>query len=111
MGGSIGFLLANDRESLMWFANMGCIEIHPFHSRVGSLEHPDLAIFDLDPAAGSTWDQVIAGARLLRVALGAARDSPAIQSCREPGVSTSICRSSPSIRTRGCGLSSRRWGG
>ena len=69
MGGNIGFLLANDRESLMWFANMGCIEIHPFHSRVGSLEHPDLAIFDLDPAAGSNWDQVIAGARLLRVAL------------------------------------------
>jgi bifunctional non-homologous end joining protein LigD len=69
MGGAIDFLLANDRESLMWFANMGCIEIHPFHSRAGSLDSPDLAIFDLDPAAGSTWDQVIAGAKLLRVAL------------------------------------------
>ena len=69
MGGAIDFLLANDRESLMWFANMGCIEMHPFHSRAGSLDHPDLAIFDLDPAAGSTWDQVVAGARLLRVAL------------------------------------------
>lgn len=69
MGGEIGFLLAADRESLMWFANMGCIEFHPFHSRAGSLDTPDLAIFDLDPAAGSTWDQVIAGAKLLRVAL------------------------------------------
>jgi bifunctional non-homologous end joining protein LigD len=70
MGGAIDFLLAEDRESLMWFANMGCIEIHPFHSRAGSLDTPDLAIFDLDPAAGSTWDQVVAGAKLLRVALG-----------------------------------------
>lgn len=69
MGGTIDFLLANDRESLMWFANMGCIEIHPFHSKADSLDNPDLAIFDLDPAAGSTWDQVIAGAKLLRVAL------------------------------------------
>jgi len=70
MGGTIAFLLASDRESLMWFANMGCIEIHPFHSRAGSLDKPDLAIFDLDPAAGSNWDQVIAGAKLLKVALG-----------------------------------------
>ena len=68
-GGAIDFLIASDRESLMWFANMGCIEIHPFHSRAGALDSPDLAIFDLDPAAGSTWDQVIAGAKLLRVAL------------------------------------------
>ncbi|MGQ0848238.1 MAG: non-homologous end-joining DNA ligase [Actinomycetota bacterium] len=68
-GGAIEFLLAADRESLMWFANMGCIEIHPFHSRVGNLDKPDLAIFDLDPAAGSTWDQVVAGAKLLRVLL------------------------------------------
>src|SRR5665811_1820081 len=32
MGGEIDFLLAADRPSLMWFANMGCIEVHPFHS-------------------------------------------------------------------------------
>jgi bifunctional non-homologous end joining protein LigD len=69
MGGNIDFLLAADRESMMWFANMACIEFHPFHSRAGSLDRPDLAIFDLDPAEGSDWDQVIAGAKLLRVAL------------------------------------------
>jgi hypothetical protein len=45
----------------MWFANMGCIEVHPFHSRASNLEHPDYAIFDFDPAEGSTWDQVVAG--------------------------------------------------
>lgn len=69
MGGTIEFLLAADRESLMWFANMGCIEIHPFHSRAGTLDFPDFAIFDLDPAEGSTWDQVVAAARLLQTAL------------------------------------------
>ncbi len=68
-GGVIDFLLADSREAMMWFANMGCIEVHPFHSREGHLEKPDYAIFDFDPAEGSSWDQVIAGGQLLKVAL------------------------------------------
>jgi bifunctional non-homologous end joining protein LigD len=70
MGGDIDFLLADSRESLMWFANMGCIEMHPFHSKVDRLDHPDLAIFDLDPAEGSTWDQVVTAAGMVRTVLG-----------------------------------------
>ncbi|MGH8871968.1 MAG: non-homologous end-joining DNA ligase [Acidimicrobiia bacterium] len=68
-GGIIDFLLADSVEAMMWFANMGCIETHPFHSREGWLEYPDYAIFDFDPADGSKWDQVVAGAQLLKVAL------------------------------------------
>ena len=68
-GGEIDFMLADRTESLMWFANMGCIEVHPFHSRVGALDRPDVAIFDLDPADGSSWEQVVAGAKLIRIAL------------------------------------------
>jgi bifunctional non-homologous end joining protein LigD len=68
-GGVIDFLLADSKEALMWFANMGCIEVHPFHSRAGALDNPDYAIFDFDPAEGSEWDQVVAGGRLLEVAL------------------------------------------
>jgi bifunctional non-homologous end joining protein LigD len=70
MGGEADFLLASNRESLMWFANMACIEIHPFHSRAGALEYPDIAIFDFDPAEGAEWEQLIAGAKLLNVLLG-----------------------------------------
>ena len=68
-GRVIDFLVADSVEALMWFANMGCIETHPFHSREGRLEYPDYAIFDFDPAEGSTWDQVVEGGRLLEVAL------------------------------------------
>ena len=68
-GRNADFLLASNRESLMWFANMGCIEFHPFHSRAGALDQPDIAIFDFDPAEGAEWDQVIAGAKLLNVLL------------------------------------------
>lgn len=69
-GGTIDFMVADRREALMWFANMGCIEVHPFHSRAASLDHPDYAIFDLDPAEGSEWAQVVAGAELIRLAIG-----------------------------------------
>lgn len=68
-GGIIDFLLADSTEALSWFANMGCVEFHPFHSRIGRLDFPDYAIFDFDPSEGSAWDQVVAAAQLLRIAL------------------------------------------
>lgn len=69
-GGIIDFLVADSPEALMWFANMGCVEFHPFHSTIDNLDKPSYAIFDFDPAEGSTWDQVTSAARLLKVALG-----------------------------------------
>jgi bifunctional non-homologous end joining protein LigD len=68
-GGEIEFCTAPDRTSLMWFANMGCIEIHPWLSRIGSVDRPDFAIFDLDPADRAVWGQVVNTARHIRVAL------------------------------------------
>lgn len=69
-GAVIEYVTADRPESLMWLANMGCIEIHPWLSRVRSLHAPDFAVFDLDLAAGSSWDQVVAVGGLLREALG-----------------------------------------
>ena len=69
-GAVIEYVTADRPESLMWLANMGCIEVHPWLSRVRSLHAPDFAVFDLDPAAGSSWDQVAAVGGLLREALG-----------------------------------------
>jgi bifunctional non-homologous end joining protein LigD len=69
-GGFIEFMIADSAESLMWFANMACIEVHPFHSTETDLDNPSYAIFDFDPAEGSHWGQVVSGAKLLEVALG-----------------------------------------
>ena len=65
----IEFVTARDAESLMWLANMGCIEIHPWLSRVQHIDREDCAIFDLDPADGATYEQVVSVAQLLQVAL------------------------------------------
>lgn len=68
-GEAIEFCTAPDVESLMWLANMGCIELHPWLSRVGHPELADFAIFDLDPQENVTWDQVVYVANLVNVLL------------------------------------------
>jgi bifunctional non-homologous end joining protein LigD len=67
--GAMTFMTADDRESLLWFANMACIEMHPFHTRAAMLDRPDWAIFDLDPSSGSTWEQVVVVAKMIRTVL------------------------------------------
>jgi len=68
-GSAIDFVTAREPESLMWLANMGCIEIHPWLSRTSSVDRPDFAIFDLDPAEGASWGQVVEVAKLIKIAL------------------------------------------
>ncbi|HWH31300.1 MAG TPA: non-homologous end-joining DNA ligase, partial [Egibacteraceae bacterium] len=46
---TVDYLLADDARGLLWLANLGCIEMHPWHSRVDDIGHPDYAFFDLDP--------------------------------------------------------------
>jgi len=46
---SVRYVLVQDKEILLYVANLGCIELNPFHSRIGSIDKPDYMIFDLDP--------------------------------------------------------------
>jgi bifunctional non-homologous end joining protein LigD len=47
--GHITYLLCQDEASLLYVANLGCIEMNPWNSRVGTLEKPDYLVIDLDP--------------------------------------------------------------
>jgi bifunctional non-homologous end joining protein LigD len=49
-GGTVHYPLAGDRRSLQWLANQNAITLHVWASRAPRLDHPDLCIFDLDPA-------------------------------------------------------------
>ena len=66
---AIDFLLANNTASLLFVANLGCIEMHPLHSRVGSIDRPDYAFFDLDPFPPITFETVRRVATMVKVAL------------------------------------------
>jgi bifunctional non-homologous end joining protein LigD len=48
-GGSVCHLLCNDRPSLLWLAQQGCVTPHVFPRRADRLDRPDRLVIDLDP--------------------------------------------------------------
>jgi bifunctional non-homologous end joining protein LigD len=57
--------LCQDEASLVYLANLGCIELNPWHSRVGNLDRPDYLMLDLDPEAVS-FEHVVEAAQTIR---------------------------------------------
>ena len=55
-GETIRFLICNDPSALLFAANLGSIDIHPWLSIRGRLDRPDWAVFDLDPGGGPFSD-------------------------------------------------------
>jgi bifunctional non-homologous end joining protein LigD len=63
--GIINYIMCNNKDTLLWLANLACIEMHPWYSRVNDLDAckknntddeekcglntPDFMVFDLDP--------------------------------------------------------------
>jgi bifunctional non-homologous end joining protein LigD len=43
------FLVCKDKASLLYMANLGCIELNPWHSRTSKPDNPDYCLIDLDP--------------------------------------------------------------
>jgi bifunctional non-homologous end joining protein LigD len=43
------FCAVDDLSTLVWVANMGTIELHPFLALRARLDHPTAVVFDLDP--------------------------------------------------------------
>jgi bifunctional non-homologous end joining protein LigD len=69
-GGTIHYILINDRATLVWLANLANLELHPFLHRVPKIDRPTSIVFDLDPGEGA---DVLACARvafILRDLLG-----------------------------------------
>jgi bifunctional non-homologous end joining protein LigD len=47
--GAINYIVCNNAATLVYVANLGAIELHPWNSSIGSLDKPDYFVFDLDP--------------------------------------------------------------
>ena len=59
------YAIANDRASLLFLTNLGCIDHNPWSSRTDDLEHPDYFFFDLDPSDGAEFSAVLDVGRAL----------------------------------------------
>ncbi len=69
--GEINYLICNDEASLVYMANLGCIEINPWFSRIQSKDNPDYFVIDLDPEE-IAFDKVVETALAVKKVLDAA---------------------------------------
>jgi bifunctional non-homologous end joining protein LigD len=68
-GETTTYLVADEPAALVWVANFGALEWHPWTSRTRAMHEPTYALIDLDPGERTSWDDLLALARLHRTAL------------------------------------------
>jgi bifunctional non-homologous end joining protein LigD len=68
-GSVIDFPMVQDRASLLWLVNLGCIDLNPWYARCDDVDRPDFLHFDLDPVPKATFARVCEAALLVRRAL------------------------------------------
>jgi DNA ligase D-like protein (predicted 3'-phosphoesterase) len=62
----VHYLVCTNEASLMYMANLGCIELHPWHSRIKAIHNPDWCLIDLDPDVSNSYDQVVETAQVVK---------------------------------------------
>jgi len=68
-GETTTYVVADEPAALVWAANFGALEWHPWTSRTTAPAEPTYALIDLDPGERTSWDDLLALARLHRTAL------------------------------------------
>ncbi|MDP9111762.1 MAG: non-homologous end-joining DNA ligase [Candidatus Eremiobacteraeota bacterium] len=82
----ISYIVCNDEATLTFVANLGSIVLHTWTSRVGSLDNPDFALFDLDPWEGCTLKTMATVALELREILGSIGLKPVVKTSGSSGL-------------------------
>ena len=80
----IDYILCNDKATLAYLNNLGCIELNPWHSTIKKPDKPDYLIIDIDPSEKNNFEQVIESANAFKRVL----DKAGAQSfCKTSGAS------------------------
>jgi bifunctional non-homologous end joining protein LigD len=58
-GKTIQYIICNDKSSLLFVVNLGCIEINPWNSALPDLDKPDYLVMDIDPSEKNSFRDVI----------------------------------------------------
>ncbi|MEO8568548.1 MAG: DNA ligase D [Ginsengibacter sp.] len=80
----IDYIVCDNKATLTYLNNLGCIEINPWHSTINALDKPDYLIIDIDPSDKNTFEQVIEAANVIKQVLDKA-GAPAF--CKTSGAS------------------------
>jgi bifunctional non-homologous end joining protein LigD len=66
---TVEYLVCSNEATLIYMANLGCIEMHPWHSRSQSWQKPDWCLIDLDPDKPNSFEQVMEVAKVVKQVL------------------------------------------
>lgn len=62
----INYVVASEEASLVWLANLACLELHQYHSRKPHFDKPDYIVWDIDPPENCAFERVVEIALNLR---------------------------------------------
>ncbi|RYZ61285.1 MAG: DNA ligase D [Chitinophagaceae bacterium] len=85
-GKTVEYLVCKNEATLLYMANLGCIEINPWHARTKDYLKPDWCLIDLDPDKSNTFDEVVVVANSVHAIL----ESIGATSCVKTSGSTGI---------------------
>jgi len=83
--GEINYLLCQNEETLLYMANLGCIELNPWNSRTSALGKPDFMIIDLDPGK-NTWSEMVKVAKTVHEVLDEACEENYLKTSGKTGL-------------------------
>lgn len=55
----IHYIVCDNKATLLYLANLGCIEMNPWNSTTKKLDYPSYMVIDIDPSEKNTFEQVI----------------------------------------------------
>jgi bifunctional non-homologous end joining protein LigD len=85
-GKVVNFPVIDDRPSLLWVINLGCIDLNQWYSRCDDVHRPDFLHFDLDPGEGATFEQARECSLIVRDALTSLGMKPYVKTTGSRGL-------------------------
>jgi len=85
-GSVIDFPMVQDRASLLWVVNLGCIDLNQWYARCDDVDRPDYVHFDLDPVPNATFAKVLEAALVVRESLESLGMTPLVKTTGSKGV-------------------------
>ncbi|OWK73027.1 DNA ligase D [Flavobacteriaceae bacterium JJC] len=69
----INYILCNNKATMAYLNNLGCIELNVWTSRVDTIDKPDYLVLDLDPSENNSFEDVIETAKMVKTVMDKAK--------------------------------------
>ena len=84
-GRNVHYVVCNNKATLLYLANLGCIEMHAWSSRIRNLNYPNYMVIDLNPGR-NTFAEIVAVAKEARKVIAAAGGTSLVKTSGKTGI-------------------------